>query len=89
MKNKNPIYRKCIVNNLLYNRDELIRIAILKDKFVIDPLHKLGGRGLYIKCDSQSVLLLIQKKLLQKYLKTNDVDDIISTLLTYVSKKEA
>lgn len=88
MKNNNPILRKCIVNNKLYNRDELIRITSLNNKFVIDPLNKLGGRGLYVKCDSQTINLLIQKKLLQKYLKTNDVFDITRELLTYVSTKE-
>lgn len=45
--------RKDVVTNKRYERDELIRISILKDgTTTIDTEYKLGGRGIYIHKDS-------------------------------------
>ncbi len=57
--------RKDIVTNKTFNRNELIRISILKDGTTsIDKEYNLGGRGIYIH--PSSIEVAIDKGILKK-----------------------
>lgn len=73
--------RTDIVTKQLFNRDELIRIAIQKDgTTTIDSNYKDGGRGIYIH--PTSIEKALKHKILENHLKRfkGNINQIIDTL---------
>ncbi len=72
--------RRCVACRTSKQQDEMLRIAKINGKFIIDEANKLGGRGAYICKNKQCLSLAIKKKALNKAFKTN-VDSEIYNLL--------
>lgn len=74
--------RKDIVTKQLFNRDELIRVAIQKDgTTTIDSHYKDGGRGIYIH--PSSIEKALKHNILDNHLKRfkGDINQIIDSLM--------
>ena len=64
--NKIPM-RRCVVSGQSFPKKELLRIVKTPEgKIVVDPTGKLNGKGAYIKKDSDTLKLLIEKNVLEK-----------------------
>ena len=53
--------RMCVVCREMKDRNELLRVAKIKDDFLIDLTNRAGGRGAYI-CKNRECLDLARKK---------------------------
>lgn len=53
--------RMCVVCRKMKERDELLRVAKIKDEFLVDLTNKAGGRGAYI-CKTGECLDAARKK---------------------------
>lgn len=63
--------RKCVACRESKQQNEMLRIARINNKYLIDEQHKLDGRGAYVCKNPQCVQLTIKKKLLNRSFKTN------------------
>lgn len=75
--------RRCVACRQVGNQNDLIRIAKIDGEFVLDKLHKLGGRGAYICNNSNCLNIVIKKHLLNKAFKTNVNSSIYEELISY------
>ena len=74
--NKIPM-RRCVVSGQSFPKKELLRIVKTPEgKIVADPSGKLNGKGAYIKKDSDTLNVLIEKNILEKTFKMK-VDESI------------
>ena len=74
--NKIPM-RRCVVSGQSFPKKELLRIVKTPEgKIVADPSGKLNGKGAYIKKDSDTLNILIEKNILEKTFKMK-VDESI------------
>lgn len=71
----------CVSCRQHYKPKELIRIAKIKDEFVLDREHKLGGRGAYVCLNCK--YKIYKKKLLNKSFKTSVPDEIYKEVENY------
>ncbi len=75
--------RRCIACRQNKQQNELIRIAKVNGAFVIDKLHKLGGRGAYICKNNDCITLAIKKKALNRAFKMQIDNEIYDELKNY------
>jgi predicted RNA-binding protein YlxR (DUF448 family) len=65
------VLRTCIASRKKKPKKELIRVVISKQQIIsIDLEQKLPGRGAYFILNNENLLLIQQKKLLEKQLKS-------------------
>lgn len=81
--------RKCIVNNISFEKEELIRISFQNKKAILDINKSLKGRGVYFKKDKQTIDNIIKSNNLKKEFNKRKVDliyyeTIINQLKEYV-----
>ncbi len=75
--------RRCVACRQTNNQENLIRVARVNGKFVLDKNHKLGGRGAYI-CKSEACInSTIKKHLLNRAFKCNVDVSVYEELKTY------
>ena len=79
--------RKCVACRECKQQNEMLRIARIKEEYVIDLNHKLGGRGAYVCKDKKCIDLTIKKRLLNKSFKTNLDVQIYEKLGEYEQNK--
>lgn len=72
--------RRCIVCRQTKLQNQMLRIAKINDKFVIDKSNKLGGRGAYICNSPECLKQAIKKRLLNRAFKTN-IDNSVYEML--------
>lgn len=72
--------RRCIACRQSKLQNQMLRIAKINDKFIIDKLNKLGGRGAYICNNSECLSIAIKKRLLNRAFKMN-VDNSVYNML--------
>ena len=82
-KNKPTNIRTCIVTNQKFNKQELIRMVVKDRKVYLDLEEKSLGRGYYIKPSLEILNMAIEKKILQRKLKTNIEKEFIDKLKQY------
>ena len=75
--------RKCVACRNSKHQNDLLRIAKLENSFLIDEMHKLGGRGAYVCKNNQCIQLTIKKRLLNRAFKMNIENSIYEELGEY------
>jgi predicted RNA-binding protein YlxR (DUF448 family) len=61
----------------------MIRVARVNGSFLLDLIHKMGGRGAYVCKDENCINLTIKKRLLNKAFKSNLEEGIYKLLEEY------
>ncbi len=85
--NKKIIYRKPLLSNKLYDRDELIRVVRCKDnKVIIDYDKNILGRGAYILKDMDILAKIKKKNLLSHSLKCEVDSSIYEEIESIINK---
>lgn len=77
--------RRCVACRQAKQQMEMIRIAKVGGKFIVDINNKLGGRGAYVCADKNCIQLTIKKHLLNRSFKSN-IDNSIYELLEEYEK---
>lgn len=75
--------RRCVSCRQPHLQEEMLRIAKIGGKFVLDAKQKLGGRGAYVCLNKDCISLCIKKKQLNRAFKTNVDAEIYSALGEY------
>lgn len=75
--------RKCVACRESKQQNEMLRIAKVKDCFMLDENHKLGGRGAYVCRNNQCISLTIKKKMLNRAFKQNIESSVYEALGYY------
>jgi predicted RNA-binding protein YlxR (DUF448 family) len=77
--------RRDLVTGEMFDKSQLLRIVIDKQEVVaIDKTGRLNGRGAYVQIDNQAALILKQKRLLDRALKTKVDDQIYDQIIEEV-----
>lgn len=77
--------RKCVVTQLQFPKQELIRVVLTPEGLVeIDETGRKNGRGAYLKRDVEVVELARQNRALERALKTKVESSVYDQLVTYV-----
>ncbi len=77
MKSKKIPIRTCVVSRVAYPKNELTRIVINKEgKVNVDTTGRMNGRGAYIYLTYENIEKSKNKKILEKVLKVNELDEI-------------
>jgi len=78
-------YRKCVVSNERYPKDELVRIVRTPEKEVkVDFSGKLNGKGAYLYPSKEIIEKARKNKALNKALETEIPDEIYEKLLSMI-----
>lgn len=86
---KIDVLRKDIISKSKFKRSELIRISFNKETDSYYPLNSyIGGKGVYIKKDIDSINLLVKKNLLTKLFKKAPDTNFIEELVQYIKKEQ-
>ncbi len=80
---KKEVKRFCLVTRESKDVTDLIRFTIIDNSLVIDPHHKLGGRGYYISKDPEVINTAKEKNLIHKILKVEVRPEFYDELLKY------
>ena len=78
--------RKCVACRENKQQNEMLRIARIKNEYIIDENHNLDGRGAYVCRNPKCFELTIKKRLLNKSFKTNvnaEVYDKLNKLICF------
>ena len=75
--------RKCIACRNNFQQSEMLRIAKVKDEILIDPKHKLGGRGCYVCKNNTCFETMMKKRLLNHGFKMNINQEVYDRLGEY------
>ncbi|MCD8209832.1 MAG: YlxR family protein [Coprobacillus sp.] len=81
---KKEVKRLCLITKESKDVKDLVRFTLLDGALVVDPTHKLGGRGYYISKDIEVINKAKEKNLISKILKVNVTSDFYDELLKYV-----
>lgn len=77
--------RKCVVTQLQFPKQELIRVVLTPEGLVeIDETGRKNGRGAYLKRDVEVVERARQNRALERALKTKVESSVYDQLVTYV-----
>ncbi len=73
--------RRCVVTNISYPKNELIRIVRTPTgEIKVDPTGKINGHGAYLKKDSEVLQIAKKKKTLEKIFESSIDDSIYQEL---------
>lgn len=75
--------RRCVACRQNKLQSDMIRVARIKNEFMLDINHKLDGRGAYICNSKPCIEQTIKKHLLNRAYKTNVGDEIYKQLGEY------
>ena len=82
--------RKCLATNELCPKKDLLRVVKNNEgKVFFDYSSKANGRGAYIKCSEEAVLLAQKKKVLDRALETTVPEEVYQTLLKEVNVRKS
>ena len=68
--------RKCVCCREIRPQFEMLRVARIDGQYVVDHMHKLGGRGAYVCKSRDCIDKTIKKRLFNKSFKTNISEDL-------------
>ncbi len=78
--------RRCVVTKEQLPKNELLRIVRTKEgKVLVDETGKIGGRGAYIKKDSQVLELARKKKILERALEVKIEDSLYEEIANIIN----
>lgn len=81
--------RKCLATNELCPKKDLLRVVKNNEgKIFFDYSSKANGRGAYIKCSEEAVLLAQKKKVLDRALETTVPEEVYQALLREVNVRK-
>ncbi|MDO5717105.1 MAG: YlxR family protein [Tissierellia bacterium] len=84
---KKEVLRKCVSCRKQFDKKHLYRLVRTVDgSIVLDPTHKLNGRGAYVSKHEECVNDKKLKFKLQQALKTKISDEDFSTLMVQMTK---
>ena len=63
--------RRCVACKDSKQQNKMLRIARIDNKYMLDIVNNLGGRGAYVCKDKHCIELTIKKKLLNRAFKIN------------------
>lgn len=75
--------RRCVACREPKTQNELLRVARIDNKYILDTMHKLDGRGAYVCKTRECIDKTIKKKMFNKSFKTNVPEDIYIELGKY------
>lgn len=81
--------RKCLATNEICPKSELLRVVRNNEgKVFFDYSSKANGRGAYIKCSEEAIILAKQKKVLEKALECAIPEEVFNTLLKEANERK-
>ena len=75
--------RRCVVCRNNKQQSEMLRVAKIKEDFIIDLTQKLGGRGAYVCRCKACITQAIKKKAFNRSFKLNIGEDLYKKLGEY------
>ena len=82
--------RRCLATNEQCPKKDLLRVVKNNEgKVFFDYSSKANGRGAYIKCSEEAVLLAQKKKVLDRALETTVPEEVYQTLLKEVNVRKS
>ncbi len=81
MGNKKASYRKDIISGKVFPKDELVRLAKIDEKIVLDASHSMLGRGVYLRYNKENIDALKNGKILNKAFHSSIEPNEITSLL--------
>ncbi len=77
MKERKVPMRTCVVSRTSHPKNDLTRVVVNKEGEVfVDATGKMNGRGAYLLLSSENIANARKKKVLEKILKVNDLEQI-------------
>lgn len=80
MLNKNNCLRTCVYSNQTYPKTELVRLAKVNGKLIVDTKQNMLGRGYWIKLTPQAISDTKFLTIISKRCKTTPSSDLLDQL---------